>query len=64
MIVIRRGVRGGDMDGERGFEFVEDHVCIYIYLHSWGWGFCLGIFWKACMVWVCVFGFEYGYFCE
>lgn len=52
------------MDGERGFEFVEDHVCIYIYLHSWGWGFCLGIFWKACMVWVCVFGFEYGYFCE
>lgn len=30
MIVIRRGVRGGDMDGEGGFEFVEDHVCIYI----------------------------------
>lgn len=39
MIVIRRGVRGVDMDGEGGFEFVEDRVCIYTYLHSWGWGF-------------------------
>ena len=27
------------MDGEGGFEFVEDRVCIYTYLHSWGWGF-------------------------
>lgn len=30
MIVIRRGVRGVDMDGEGGFEFVEDRVCTYI----------------------------------
>lgn len=38
MIRIQRGVSGVDMDGEGGFEFVEDRVCMYISAFS-GLGF-------------------------
>lgn len=33
------------MDGEGGFELLMAFA--YTNLHSWGWGFCLGMFCKT-----------------
>ena len=46
MIVMRKGMRSLGMDGQGGFEMLK-MAFAYTYLHSWGWGFCLGMFCKT-----------------